>query len=72
MEKSANELTEIVLNDYRNEQFDSKQIVKHKKIYNFISFEKLKLLINNNFLFVSTVNILGVVVMIYFLLMLFN
>jgi hypothetical protein len=72
MKQSGNEMTEILFNNYISEHFDSKENIKHKELDNSFSFERLKLLFGNNYLFVSTVNFLGIVVMIYFLLILFK
>ena len=72
MKKSANEITEIVFNDYISQHIDSKENIIYKKLHKSFSIEKLNLSFSNNFLFISSVNFLGIAVTIYFLLILFK
>jgi hypothetical protein len=72
MNKSENEITEKVLNDYISQHIDTKGNILNKKLHKFFSIEKINLLFSNNFLFISSVNFLGIVVTIYFLLILFK
>lgn len=72
MEKHRDGFATKVINDYSGEHFDSTNKMKFHDLNDFILVTKKNISLNNNSLFIFNVNLLGITVLLYFIIYLFN